>query len=195
MLSGDGRVVAYKGSSQGRPGFNVVFLEAGKRQFLPVRGVPTLSERGELFAIGGGGQVQVWSTAEARLLQQRIRSASRRLRFVGSSSPLLLVLDPSGRIRVFDAGTGQERGEFTPRPEAPSSLTPDPLGGRAALVFPDGSLELWSLPQGERLARLLPQAESDAGSDLPLQVAFSSEGTRLAVATGRGRFLIYEVPR
>jgi len=217
-FSGDGRVVAYLANPE-RGGVEVVRLdERGRiesRRPLAARGAEALrldeggriesprplaagspsalqlSDRGELLLAVQARETELWSLSE----RKRLRTAASRgalLRFLPTRPrPLLMESERGGRIQISEPRSGRRLARFTPRRHTRADLlAPSPSGERLALAFPDGSLEIWRVPAGERLARLL----LDDPSDPPQAMAFSEGGGRLALVTGRGRILVFELP-
>jgi len=193
VLSADGRVAAHRTKRGGKSGVEIrdlvtrdtTFLETGLNMGL------NLSARGELLAMTRSGGLNVWSVADNKRVAS-LSSPAALLAFLPTTPPLLFEAQLYGKVRILDPVEGRVLSTFTPRARRrPLLAQPDPRGGRIALSFADGRIELWSVPQGKRLVRL----EGEDPSDSPSALAFSPEGDQLAVLTGRGRVIVFSVPR
>lgn len=193
-LSADGRVAVYTAAR----GVAVKNLETGAESFMATGSSPAdlrVSAQGVYMLGAAGGKLELWSLATQRRLASP-QSLGALPSFLPGPAPRLIEAQFYGRVRVLNPLQGPAQdpvlGDFTPHVRArPVLIEPDPTGERVALSFGDGRLELWEVPGGKRAAHLrLPDLQDPA-----VALAFSPKGQRLAVLTGRGRRVVYSVPK
>lgn len=192
-LSADGRVAVYSAKPGRKSGIQIVNLETKAQSFLPISGrviTLQLSAHGRYLILSSGIDLECWSLLEQKKLSSW-RSPASLLEFLPSTPPLLCEAQLYGKVRILDPLTGKVLHSFTPRSRLrPTLIAGDPSGKRIALPFGDGSLELWAVPAGKRLARL----ELPNPSDPVRALAFSPGGEQLAALTGRGQLLLFSLP-
>jgi eukaryotic-like serine/threonine-protein kinase len=100
------------------------------------------------------------------------------------------VLAPAGnRVKVWDPVAARELTEYSGHADRVQYVVLLPKGDRAASVSADGSIHIWSVTTGKRLADEIKAEPSQEISRL----AVSLDGKRLAWAGGSGKILVFDL--
>lgn len=142
-----------------------------------------------LHLLGRGGQVQtIWGDFRPARLAW---SPDASLLAVGGHAAI-----PDAVARVWRAGqTGEPTWELSHGSRVVDlAFRPD---GALVTVGAEGDVQIWSLPEGRRVARwpVADPRSSGVGGGQPGGLALSATGDRLAVSTDKGALLLWELPR
>lgn len=213
----DGQTLAY-GADMGVRFWNVLRnrLQARLPGYGPYARLLDISSDGQMLAVGSFSGLRMWHIPSGRLLREIGDDDFRAARFTPDGKQLLVVREqgyqgqPSAKGRVFIERYDARRGERL------ASVETDIEGARRAAFSPDrrfaavardsfadpandeGVVDVFALFSGKRLASLAHVGRV-RGNLLgrPIMVsalAFSHDGTRLAVSTVQGVIWLWEVP-
>lgn len=137
------------------------------------------SPEGDVLTLAGDG-LELWDKATAR--RTRLPEGDgRRFRAVvlGPNGKYVLAADIEGRATLWWPGTPRPPRELNIENQeiGPLALTGAGIGATGSNT--EARVDVWDLEQGEPLRRIV-------SDDVPRGVAFSTDGTRLAIGTAMG---------
>jgi WD40 repeat protein len=149
----------------------------------PVITAVSISDDGTRVATGGGGDIDIWNTTTGKRLLKGLRHGNRlySLRF-SPDSKLLLSASGSGSARLWDASTGEPRGDPLEHEGLPSEnyvldARFSPNGRLVATAGKNGQAKLWDV-EGKATLRHTIEHQGAVNS-----VAFSPDGSWLATGS------------
>jgi WD40 repeat protein len=163
------------------------------RGSLPVGALLAFSSDAGLLAVGGppnDPRIEVWDLARREVLHTIVGAEAPigTLAFQPGGA-LLAAADLNGALTLYDSASGAQIRTIQSSPEngwfAGMGFSPD--GGLLATGTPTGLIQLWNPVTGAEIARL----EQDFGV---VSLAFSPDGTRLAVSGRDASVRLYEAP-
>jgi WD40 repeat protein/DNA-binding SARP family transcriptional activator len=136
------------------------------------------------------GRVVMWNVADGAPVRT-VRSQDWVFSVAFSpDGTRLAVGDRSGRVQIWDIGTGQNEGTLTGNLATVWDLAYSPGGRLLATASDDGTVRLWDV-MSER--DLYTVGTTDGGGEW-FDIAFSPDGTRLAATSADGTVKVYVLP-
>jgi WD40 repeat protein/tRNA A-37 threonylcarbamoyl transferase component Bud32 len=153
----------------------------------PIRSAAFSPDGQSLATAREDGSVQVWAVSAGPPLHTIPGHGKPPCGLAYSPDGRLTVAEPSGRITVWDAPTGQHVSEVSVQPVPLGRVTFSADGGRLASNGADGVLRVWEAADG-RLVRSL------FGNTSPVNdVALSPDGHQLATACADNTVRVWDV--
>jgi WD40 repeat protein len=136
------------------------------------------------------GRLVMWNVADGAPVRT-VRSQDWVLSLAFSADGTRLAVgNYSGRVQIWDIGTGQNEGTLTGNLGDVWDLAYSPGGRLLATASGDGTVRLWDV----KLERDLYTVGTTDGGGEWFDIAFSPDGTRLAATSADGTIKVYVLP-
>lgn len=155
-----------------------------------IRGAGFLRDGRRLATASEDGAVVLWDANTGRELG-RFATGGLTAFAVSPVADLIATGHATGEIRLWRPFARGEDRVITAHGDQVWSLGFSPDGSRLVSTSRDGSLRVWSMPEGRPAGPDMPIGPDSA--DPPCAAVFSPDGTRLAVAQWNGRITVVAV--